>query len=664
MSYAGPEVFMSTTSTTPAAFTGTSAYSTDFANVIARAVAIASLPITQLTNSKTTLTSQSTELATLDTKFTALQTAVAAIGTALGGSSFQTSVSSPNVVDVSVGDGAQEGYYSLNVSSIGAYESSMSAANWNVPEVASKPTTFTLVVGNQNYSVTAADNSAQSVADAINANYGNLVQATTVNVSPTDTRISLQSAALGQTTLDILNIPTSTPPSLQTQAATGYAVSQSKASWDASGSPATYVLTLGGSQYNVTPASNSAADVVSAINTAYGGQVRASVVNVGTVASPDNRISLDSTTDGPMTGSMTLDLQKTGSPSLQTQQIPARSLSTASWITASDAPGTRSTYSLVIGTTKYAFTPADNSAASVAAAINSVYGAQVHASVVDLETGGNPDYRISLQGAAGTTYDIQKTTATSYQSEQTAGSLASYEVNNSGVMNTSSTRNVTVSTGVTATLVGTSGGTPAGSTPVGITVTRSTSALNTALSGFTDAYNAAVTEVLKQQGQSGGALQGQSVVAQLSNILSSISTYSASGQFNVLEDLGMALGTNGQITYNPLTLMSADLSSSTGVTAFLGSATGSGFLKTATDALTSVEDPTTGLLKTSETDTTSQITDLTTTIADKQAKVDAMQLQMQNQMAAADALVASMEQQYNYLSGLFQAQQTADQMYK
>ena len=651
---------MSTTSTTPAAFTGTSAYSTDFANVISRAVAIADLPITQLTNDQTALTSQSTELTTLDTKFTALQTAVAAIGTALGGSSYQTSVSSPNVVDVSVGDGAQEGYYSMNVSSIGAYESSMSSANWNVPEVASKPTTFTLVVGNQNYSVTAADNSAQSVADAINASYGNLVQATTVNVSPTDTRISLQSATLGQTTLDILNVPTSTPPSLQTQAATGYAVSQSKASWDATGTPATYVLTLGGSQYNITPASNSATDVVSAINTADGGQVRASVVNVGTVASPDNRISLVSTTDGPMT----LDLQKTGSPSLQTQQIPAASLSAASWNATADTAGTRSTYNLLIGTTKYAFTPADNSAASVAAAINSVYGSQVHASVVDLETGGYPDYRISLQGAAGTTYDIQKTTATSYQSEQTAGSLASYEVNNSTVRNTSSTRNVTVSTGVTATLVGTSGGTPAGSTPVSITVTRSTSALNTALSGFTDAYNAAVTEVLKQQGQSGGPLQGQSIVSQLSGILSSISTYSSSGQFNVLEDLGMALGTNGQITYNPLTLMSADLSSSTGVTAFLGSATGSGFLRTATDALTSVEDPTTGLLKTTETDTKSQITDLGTTIAAKQAKVDAMQLQMQNQMAAADALVASMEQQYNYLSGLFQAQQTADQMYK
>src|ERR1035437_7265622 len=317
--------FMATTSSTNALFMGTSTYSADFANVIGRAVAIATLPVTQLTNAKTNLTDQSDELTKLDAKFTALQTAGQQIGTALGGSSFQTAVSSPNVVDVSVADGAQEGYYTMNVSSIGAYESSMSTANWNVPEVASKPTTFTLVVGNQNYSVTAADNSAQSVANAINANYGNLVQATTVNVSPTDTRISLQSAALGQTTLDILNVPTSTPPSLQTQAATGYAVSQSATSWDASGSPATYTLTIGGSQHFITPVSNSADDVVSAINTAYGGQVRASVVDLGTGSSHDYRISLQRPTDAPMGAALTLDLAKSFGPPPQTQQFPARS---------------------------------------------------------------------------------------------------------------------------------------------------------------------------------------------------------------------------------------------------------------------------------------------------------------------------------------------------
>jgi flagellar capping protein FliD len=121
---------------------------------------------------------------------------------------------------------------------------------------------------------------------------------------------------------------------------------------------------------------------------------------------------------------------------------------------------------------------------------------------------------------------------------------------------------------------------------------------------------------------------------------------------------------NGQITYNPLTLMSTDFTSSAGVTSFLGSATGGGFLKNATDALTSLEDPTTGLLKTLETDTQSQITSLGTTIAAKQAQVDAMQTTLQDQMSAADALIASMEQQYTYLSGLFEAEDTADQMYK
>ena len=655
---------MGTASTTPAAFTGNSAYSADFANVISRAVAIASLPITQLTNDQTALTGQSTELTTLDTKFTALQTAVAAIDTALGGSSFQTDISTPNVVNVSLADGAQEGYYTMNVSSIGAYESSMSTANWNVPEVANTPTTFTLVVGNKNYSVTAADNSAQSVADAINANYGNLVQATTVNVAQGDTRIALQSATLGATNLDILNIPTSaTATSLQTQAPTGYAVSETAATWDASGStPNTYTLTVGGTKSTFTAASNSAADVAAAINTTYGGQVNAMVADYGTSTNHDYRIFLQSTT----AGAQTLDLAKADGVSLQTQQQAATSRTTATWDDTADAAGSRSTYNLVIGSTNYAFTPADNSVGSVASAIDALYGSQVQATVVDLGSGGSHDYRISLQSKTGaTTLDLQKTTGTNYQTEQTAGSLASYEVNNSGVTNTSTTRNITISTGVTATLVGTSGGTPDGSTPVGITVTRSTSALDTALSGFTAAYNAAVTEVNGQRGQSGGALQGNSIVNQLSGILSNISTYStSSGQIGGLAALGLDLGTNGQITYNSLTLMSTDLTSSTGVTAFLGSAAGGGFLKNATAALTSLEDPTTGLLKTTEADLKTQATNLGTTIASKQATVDAMQLNMQNQMAAADALISSMEQQYNYLSGLFQAQQTADAMYK
>ena len=71
---------------------------------------------------------------------------------------------------------------------------------------------------------------------------------------------------------------------------------------------------MGGNQLNITPATNSAADVVTAINSAYGGQVRASVVDLGTGNNHDYRIAMQSTTAGPINGSMTLDLQNGARP--------------------------------------------------------------------------------------------------------------------------------------------------------------------------------------------------------------------------------------------------------------------------------------------------------------------------------------------------------------
>ena len=131
-----------------------------------------------------------------------------------------------------------------------------------------------------------------------------------------------------------------------------------------------------------------------------------------------------------------------------------------------------------------------------------------------------------------------------------------------------------------------------------------------------------------------------------------------------MEGLGLVLGSDGHVTYDAFTLMSADITSSTSVTSFLGSATGGGFLKAASDALTGVETPVTGLLKAYKTDVESQITRLSDKIAEKQNKVDLLQIRLQNQMAAADALIASMEQQSSYFTNMFAAQDTANQMYK
>ena len=63
-------------------------------------------------------------------------------------------------------------------------------------------------------------------------------------------------------------------------------------------------------------------------------------------------------------------------------------------------------------------------------------------------------------------------------------------------------------------------------------------------------------------------------------------------------------------------------------------------------------------------DLKTQITNIGNQITTKQNQVDQLQTKLTSQMAAADALIASMEQQYSYLSNMFQAQQTADQMYK
>jgi flagellar capping protein FliD len=228
-------------------------------------------------------------------------------------------------------------------------------------------------------------------------------------------------------------------------------------------------------------------------------------------------------------------------------------------------------------------------------------------------------------------------------------------VANSGDTVSSDSRSVAIAAGTTLTLTG------AGSATV--TVTQSASTLSNALAGFAAAYNAAVTELSNQRGQTGGALQGESIVNRLSQTLAAMSTYSSSSSGVGMADLGFTLYDNGSLTYNADTLMATVASNPAGVTAFLGSAAGGGFLKAATNALDSMLDPTSGLLTTQEADVGTQITSLGTTITAKQAKVTQLQTQLTNQIAAADAAIAAMEQQYSYMNSMFAAQQTEDQMY-
>jgi flagellar hook-associated protein 2 len=444
---------MSTSSSSNAIFTGSSTYSSDFQNIITRAVSIASLPITQLTNEKTTLSNQSTELGTLGSKFSALQSALQGIDQALT-TSYGVTSSAPAVVSASVSAGAVESNYSILVSDAGSY-STMMTGTWDTG--AGTAQTYQLWVGNNEYDVTASDNSPASLA--------------------------------------------------------------------------------------------------SAINTGFGDKVHATVVNVGSNSAPDYRVSLQS--------------------------------------------------------------------------------ANLTSDSLDLRSG-----------------------STSLAAVQNAGHAAQYEVDNSGTTVSSDTRTVNIATGVTLTVADKS------ETPVNITVSRSTSGLGSALSSFASAYNAAVAELGAQHGSSAGPLQGDSIVQQLSSLLSGIATSAGSGDISGLSAVGLDLGSDGQLTFNASELAATSSSDPNGLAAFLGSVSGGGFLKTANDTLTSVQDSSTGLLATAQTDLQSQITSLSDTIDTKQTQVDNLQTQLQQQMSAADAAIASMQQQYTYMSNMFQAMQTAEQQYK
>ncbi len=440
---------------TSSVFTGTSQFSADFQTVITRAVAIASLPLTEMQNAQTTYKNESTALTSLDTTFTTLQTSIAAVDTAMGSASFQADVSDPTVASVTVGDGAQEGEYSIDVQSPGAYATSLSKATW------SDPTT-----------------------------------------------------------------------------------------------PQTYKVYVGTQEFDIKPTDNSAATVAAAINTAAGAAVQAMVVNVGSATTPDDRIALQ----GAALGDLPVDIQLNG---------------------------------------------------------------------------------------------------TSLQKAQTVGELASYVVNGSGKIVQSSSPSVEISPGVTVTMLAGDDG-----TPVNITLTRSTQAVSDALGAFANDYNAAVAAVVAQRGSAGGALAGQSIVYSLGQTLSAVGTYSSPGSaVSDLHDIGLDLQKDGTMTFTALNLMATELSNPAGVTAFLGTAAGGGFLKAATDALNGVETATTGTLKAAETGTETQITDIGAQITNKQDQITQLQTQLTAEMTTADAAIAAMEQQYNYVSGLFSAMQTADQQY-
>jgi flagellar hook-associated protein 2 len=218
---------------------GTSRYSSDFQAVIDRAVALATLPRTQLQQTKAQLDDEVTARQSLDIKVGTVQATLGAVETALKSQLTVVSSSNKDSITATVSEGAAAASYTVKVTEAGAYSTAVSTG-------ASTPITdpsaatlvaidhFTLVIDSD---AADADNATKSIVISpagqtlndlvakINAEAGSYVQATIVNAgngSEPDYRLSLESKKLGAYKFQLLEGKTDPDPAsdLLTEAST------------------------------------------------------------------------------------------------------------------------------------------------------------------------------------------------------------------------------------------------------------------------------------------------------------------------------------------------------------------------------------------------------------------------------------------------------------
>jgi flagellar hook-associated protein 2 len=353
---------------------------------------------------------------------------------------------------------------------------------------------------------------------------------------------------------------------------------------------------------------------------------------------------------GAIEGTYTIAVSDPGSSStsISDSSLPAVSDPNSTSISTS------SSFTLTVNGAATTITPDSNTLASLAQAINAA-SAGVQASVIN--TGGSsPQYQLVLRSTELGADTIQLNDGSQdLMDTLTTGGLATYDVNGLGDSIQSNSQTVTLAPGLTVNLLQ---ATPSGQ-PVTVTVSRDATAASTAVSNFVTAYNAVQTELEAQVGQNGGPLQGQSIVYQLFNSLSQIAVYSgSSGAVQTLADMGVTLGDDGQLTFDSSQFSSDSIDT---LQNFLGSASTGGFLQAATNALTGVEDTTTGSLQIAIQDLNNQITNQNNEISTENQKITDLQNNVTQQMATADSLIASLESQKTYMTGLFQSMMYSDE---
>lgn len=381
------------------------------------------------------------------------------------------------------------------------------------------------------------------------------------------------------------------------------------------------------------------------INSAASGAPSAQVSNTSALTA--------NVSSNALNGSYTIQIDNPGS---STTTMSSTGLTTVTDPTTGNISSATS-FTLTVNNSSYTITPSGTSLDSLATAINAAADG-VQATIVNVGSTSSPDYRLALTSTELGADTIQLTAGSQpLLTTLSTGAEAAYTVN-AGTTDTQSSANdvmsnssqITLAPGLTVNLLQQT------TTPVTITVSTSYSTLQSALSTFATDYNSAVSALSQQYGQNGGALSGQSIVYQLSSALNSIAQFtgsSGSGSVNSLSDLGLSIDESGNLSFDASTFSAANI---TDVQQFLGSTTTSGFLQSANSALTSITDPTTGLLQTADDSIQTDITNENNYISAEQVRISNLQTSLTAQLSAADAAIAALQAQNTYYQELFTAE--------
>lgn len=357
-----------------------------------------------------------------------------------------------------------------------------------------------------------------------------------------------------------------------------------------------------------------------------------------------------SVTAGALEGSYTVTVNDPGSSAavVSSASLPAVTDPSSSSISAATA------FTLTVGSQTFSIQPADTSLMGLATAINGA-SAGVQASIVNVGGSSSPNYRLVLRATSLGPTSIQLTEGPPDQTPAgtslldstplSPGTDASYTIGGLNQTIQTTSRSVTLAPGLTIGLLKQT------TSPVTVSVARGMDSISNALSAFVDAYNSTVDQLNQQVGQNGGALAGQFMVQSLFGSLRQISQYSGtSGAVSSLAQIGLDLDKTGKLSLDTTQLYSQSVQAIQG---FLGSASAGGFLKAANDALNSVEDATSGSLKTAISSKTTEISHEGDLMTAEQQRITDLQTNLTNQMAAADTLLASLESQKSYFTDLF-----------